>query len=68
MYIIRGNFFGYFIASSYFIPFVVDLLLIQVPTPSFLTVAMFLLRYPYFLAYPLGPPTLPLLVVIAFFM
>ena len=68
MYIIRGNFFGYFIASSYFSPFVVALLLVQVPKPSLVEVAMLLVRYPYFLAYPLGTPTLPLLVVIAFFM
>ena len=68
MYIIRGNFFGYFIASSYFSPFVIDLLLVQVPTPSFPAVYMLLVGYSYILAYPLGPPTLPLLVVIPFFM
>ena len=67
MYIIRGKCFGYFIVSSYFIPFIVALLLVQVPTPSLLAVAMILVRYPYFLADPLRPPTLPLLVVIAFF-
>ena len=38
MYIIRGNFFGYFIASSYFSPFVIDLLLVQVPTPEHTTI------------------------------
>ena len=68
MYIIRGNFFGYFIASSYFSPFVVALLLVQVPTPSFIAVTMLLVGYNNFFADPLGPPTLLFLVVIAFFM
>ena len=66
MYIIRGKCFGYFIASIYFSPFVVALLLVQVPTPSFLVVTMLLVSYPYFLADPLKLPTIPLLVVIAF--
>ena len=68
MYIIKGKNFGYFIASSYFSPFVVALLLVQVPTRSLLAFTMLLVRYPYFLADPLGPPTRPLFVVIAFFM
>ena len=68
MYIIRGNFFGYFIASSYFCPFFVALLLVQVPTPSFVAVAMLLVCDPNFLADPFRSPTLPLLVVIAFCM
>ena len=67
MYIIRGKCFGYFIVSSYFIPFIVALLLVQVPTPSLLAVAMILVWYPYSLADPLRPPTLPLLVIIEFF-
>ena len=64
MYIIKGNFFGYFIASSYSCPFFVALLLVQVFTPSLIEVAMLLVWYTYFLADPLGPPTLPLLVVV----
>ena len=68
MYIIRGNVFGYFIASSYSSPFFVALLLAQAPTPSFLEVAMLFVWYTYFIEYPLGPPTIQLLVVIAFFM
>ena len=66
MYIIRGNFFGFFIASSYSSPNFVALLLVQVPTLSFLAVAVLFVWYTYFLADPLGPPTLPLLVVLAF--
>ena len=68
MYIIRGNFFGYFIASSYSCPFFVALLLVQVPIPLFIAVVILLVWYTYFLADPLRPPTFPLLVVIPFFM
>ena len=68
MYIIRGNFFGYFIASSYSGPFFVALLLVQVPTPSFVAVTMLLVCDAYFLADPIGSPTLPLLVVVPFCM
>ena len=66
MYIIRGNFFGCFIASSYYCPFFVALLLVQVPTPSFVAVAMLLAFDAYFLADPFGYPNLPLLAVILF--
>ena len=68
MYIIRGNFFGYFIASSYSCLFFVALLLVRVLTPSFVSVSMILVCCSYFLADPLGSPTLPLLVVIEFVM
>ena len=64
----KGQLFGYFIASSYSCPFFVAPLLVQVPIPSFISVAMLLVWYTYFLADPLGTPTLPLLVVISFFM
>ena len=63
MYIIRGNFFGYFIASSYSCPFLLALLLVQVPMPSFVAAAMLLVCNAYFPADPFGSPTLPLIVV-----
>ena len=68
MYIIRGNFFGSFIASSYSCPFFLALLLVQVPTPSSVGFAMLLVCDAYFLSDPFGSPTLPLLVVVAFCM
>ena len=68
MYIIRGNVFGCFIASSYFSPFFGALLLISVPTPSLFDVFMILVGYADFLADPLGPPNLPLLIIIAIIM
>ena len=68
MYIIRGNFFGYFIASSYSCTLFVALLFVQVLTPSFFAVAMIVVCDAYFLADPFGSPTLPLLVVVAFCM
>ena len=68
MYIIRGNFFGYFIASSYSCPFLLALLLVQVPMPSFVAAAMLLVCNAYFPADPFGSPTLPLIVVVAFCM
>ena len=68
MYIIRGNFFGYFIASSYSSPFVGAPLIVEVPTPSFFTLFVILVCYANFLAYPFWPSDLPLLVVIAFIM
>ena len=68
MYIIRGNFFGYFIASSYSCPFFLAMLLIQVPTPSFVAVNMLLVGDTYLLTDPFWSPTLTLLVVVAFSM
>ena len=65
MYIIRGNFFGYFIVSSYSSPFFVALLLVQVRTLSFVAVSMLLVCDAYFLADPFGSPTVTLLVVVA---
>ena len=64
----KGQLLGYFIASSNFSPFVVALLLFQVPRPSCLAIAMLLVWYTYLLADPLMPPTFPLIVVITFFM
>ena len=64
----RGNFFGYFIASSYYCPFFLALLLIQFPTLSFVAVAMLLVCNAYLLVDPFGSPTLPLLVVVEFCM
>ena len=66
MYIIRGNFFGSFIASGYFFPFFLATLLVQVPTPSFISVVMFLVGDADIFTDPFGSPTLPLLVVVAF--
>ena len=68
MYIISGNFFGYFIAYSYSCPFIIAILIVQVPTPSFVTFAMILVGDVNLLADPLRSPTLPFLVVIAFCM
>ena len=58
----------YFIASGYSCPFFVALLLIQVPTLSFVAVAVLLVCDAYFLADLFRSPTLPLLVVITFCM
>ena len=66
MYIIRGKFFGYFIASSYSCPFFLGMLLVQVPTPSLTAVTMLLLGDADIFTYPFRSPTLPLLVVVAF--
>ena len=68
MYIIRGNFFGYFIASGYFCPFILAMLLVQVPTPSTITVVMLLVGDTDLFKDPFRSPTLPLLVVVAFCM
>ena len=68
MYIIRGNCFGYFIASSYSCPFFLDLLLVQVPTLSFVAVVVLLLGDADILKNPFWSPTLPLLVLVAFCM
>ena len=68
MYLIRGNFFGYFIASSYSCPFFIALLLVQVPTLSFVAFTMLLVGDTNLLAYPLRSPTLPFIVVIVFYM
>ena len=68
MYIIRSKCFGFFIASSYSCPFFLALILVQVPTPSFVAVAILLVCDAYFLADPFGYPTLPLLDVVAFCM
>ena len=68
MYIIRGNFFGYFIASSYSCPFFLAMLIVQVPTPSFIVVTMFLVGVADLFTDPFRYPTLPLLVVVAFCM
>ena len=48
--------------------FFVAMLLVQVPTPSIVSVAMLLVCDAYFLADPFRSPTLPLLAVIAFCM
>ena len=68
MYITRGNFFGYFIASSYLCPFFVAMLLIQVPTPSIVAVVVLLVVNTDIFTDPFRSPTLPLLVVVAFCM
>ena len=68
MYITRGNFFGYFIASSYLCPFFLAMLLIQVPTPSIVAVVVLLVGNTNIFTDPFRSPTLPLLVVVAFFM
>ena len=66
MYIMRGNFFGYFIASSYLCPFFVAIHLVQVPTPSIIAVGMLLVGDADIFTDPFRSPTLPLLVVVAF--
>ena len=68
MYIIRGNFFGYFIASSYSCPLFLALLLVQFPTPSFVAFSMLLVGDANFLADPIRSPTLPFIFVIVFCM
>ena len=68
MYIIRGNFFGYSIASSYSCSFFLAMLLVQVPTPSFIVVSMFLIGDANIFIDPFWSPTLPLLVLVAFCM
>ena len=68
MYIIRGNLFSYFIASSYSCLFFLALLLVQFPTPLFVAFTMLLVGSANLLTDPLRSPTLPLLVVIAFCM
>ena len=66
MYIIRGKFFGYFIASSYSCPFFLGMLLVQVPTPSLTAVTMLLVGDADIFTYPFRSPNLPLFVVVAF--
>ena len=68
MHIIRGNFFGYFIASVYLCPFFLAVLLFEVPTTSFIAVVMFLVNDADLFTDPFRSPTFPLLVVVAFFM
>ena len=68
MYIIRGNFFSYFLASSYYCPFFLALLFIQVPTLSFVAVAIILVCDTNLLTDPFWSPNLPILVVVAFCM
>ena len=66
MYIIRGNFFGYFIASSYFFPFFLAMLLVQVPTPSTIPFVMLFIDNGDIFTEPFRSPTLPLFFVVAF--
>ena len=68
MYVIRGNFFGDLIASSYCCPFLLALLLVQVPTPSFIAFFMLLVGDVDLFTKPFRSPTLPLLVLVAFCM
>ena len=66
MYIIRGNFFGYFTASSYLYPFFLAMLLVEVPTPSIIAVVMLFVGDTDIFTDPFWSPTLPLFVVVAF--
>ena len=64
----KGQLFGYFIASSYSCPFLLAIFLVQVPTPSFVAVCVFLVGDADLFTGPFRYPTLPLPVVVAFFM
>ena len=66
MYIIRGNCFVYFTSYSYLCPFFLTMLLVQVPTPSIIAVAMLFVGDVNLSTDPFRYPTLPLFVVVSF--
>ena len=68
MYIIRGKFVGYFIASSYHCPSLLAMVVVQVLTPSIIAVVMLLVGDADLFTDPLCSPTLPLLVLVVFCM
>ena len=64
MYIIRSNFFGYFIASSYLFPFFLAMLLVQVPMPKIIADVILFVGDANLFTDPFRSPTLPLFVVV----
>ena len=61
-----GSCFGYFTALLHLHLFTFPSLnLCQTPTPSFATIIVFLVVYPQFVAHPLRPPSLILLILVS---